>query len=74
MIIASGSKTTADAVDYLARRFYSVPLAATDRAAWAAFLTKELGTDRIDRAKTYLEDGLRMLLHLMLSSPDYQLG
>ena len=74
MIIASGSKTTTDAVDYLARRFYSVPLAADDRAAWAAFLTKELGTDRIDRAKTYMEDGLRMLLHLMLSSPDYQLG
>ncbi len=74
MIVASGSKTTTDAVDYLARRFYSVPLAADDRAAWAAFLTNELGTDRIDRAKTYMEDGLRMLLHLMLSSPDYQLG
>ena len=74
MIMASGSKTTTEAVDYLARRFYSVPLAADDRAAWAAFLTQELGTDRIDRAKTYMEDGLRMLLHLMLSSPDYQLG
>ena len=74
MVVASGCKTTTDVVDYFARRFYSVPLAVDDRAAWAAFLTKELGTDRIDRAKTFMEDGLRMLLHLMLSSPDYQLG
>jgi uncharacterized protein (DUF1800 family) len=74
MVLAGGAATTGDAVDLLARRFFSVPIARADRDAWTAFLTQELGTDRIERARTYMEDGLRELLHLMLSSPDYQLG
>lgn len=74
LVVASGSRTTADAVDALARRFLSAPIGAAQRAAWVEFLTRELGTDRIERASTYMEDGLRMLLHLMLASPDYQLG
>ena len=31
---------------------------------WSQFLTKELGTDSLDRAKTYMEDALRMTAHL----------
>ena len=73
MVIASGAKTSGEVVDLFAQRFFSVPMASADRAAWAAFLSEQLGTERIDRARTYMEDGLRMLLHLMLSSPDYQL-
>ena len=38
-----------------------------------AFLTEQLGTDRIQRARICMEGVLRMTLHLMLSSPDYQL-
>ena len=38
-----------------------------------AFLTEQLGTDRIQRTRTCMEGVLRMTLHLMLSSPDYQL-
>lgn len=74
MVQASGATTTADVVDLFADRFFSVPPEAGDRTAWIAFLTAQLGTDRIDRARSYMEDGLRMLLHLMLSSPDYQLN
>ena len=74
IVLAGGAQTSADAVELLARRFFSVPPPAAERAAWAAFLTGQLGTDRIERARSYMEDGLRMLLHLMLSSPDYQLG
>ena len=72
-VLASGAQTTGEVVDLFAQRFFSVPMATADRAAWAAFLSTQLGTDRVDRASTYMEDGLRMLLHLMLSSPDYQL-
>jgi hypothetical protein len=38
-----------------------------------AFLTKELGTDNIQRARTYMEDPLRMALHLVMSTPEYQI-
>ena len=73
MVREGGAETSGEVVDLFAQRFFSVPMAADDRAAWSAFLTEQLGTDRIQRASTYMEDGLRMLLHLMLSSPDYQL-
>ena len=73
IVLAGGARNTGDAVDLLAQRFFSVPVANQDRAAWTAFLTEQLGTDRIERARTYMEDSLRMTLHLMLSSPDYQL-
>jgi hypothetical protein len=43
------------------------------RAALVAFLTKELGTDAIDRAKSYMEDALRMTAHLVMSTPEYQI-
>jgi hypothetical protein len=74
MVKARGLKTTAEAVDYFAKRFLSVPLPAASQAALEAFLNKELGTASVREAETYMEDGLRMMLHLMLSSPEYQLG
>ena len=74
IVLAGNAATTADAVDLLARRFFSVPVAAADREQWIALLDRELGTDNMARAQSYMEDGLRTLLHVMLSSPDYQLG
>ena len=74
MVLASDARGTAEVVDLFAQRFMSVPMASADRAAWAAFLSEQLGTESIERARTFMEDGLRMLLHLMLSSPDYQLN
>jgi hypothetical protein len=38
------------------------------------FLTRELATDNLEQAQTYMEDPLRVLLHLIMSMPEYQLG
>ncbi len=73
LVLASGAQDTGAVVDLFAQRFFSVPMDGADRAAWTTFLSEQLGTDRIARASTYMEDGLRLLLHVMLSSPDYQL-
>jgi len=72
MVLESGSKTTGEAVDYLTWRMLRVPTAQVTRDGFVAFLTKELGTDSIDRAKTYMEDPLRMTVHLIMSTPEYQ--
>jgi len=61
-------------VDYFAYRFLRVPLDAATRARYIEFLRAELGTDNLRDAATYMEDPLRMLLHLMMSAPEYQLG
>ena len=74
MVKDSGARTTGDAVDYLLWRLLRVPAAPSTRDALVAFLTKELGTDSIDRAKTYMEDGLRLTAHLIMSTPEYQLA
>jgi hypothetical protein len=74
MVLESGAKTTAEAVDYLIWRMVRVPPATATRDAFVEFLTGELGTDSIDRARTYLEDALRMTVHLIMSTPEYQLS
>jgi uncharacterized protein (DUF1800 family) len=73
MLLAGGAKTTAEAVDYLTARLLRVPAANAARDALVAFLTQELGTEDLERAKTYMEDALRMTVHLVMSTPEYQL-
>ena len=73
MVLESGAKTTGEAVDYLMWRMVRVPMAKVTRDALVTVLTKELGTDSIDRAKTYMEDPLRMTAHLIMSTPEYQI-
>jgi len=73
MVVESGAKTTGEAVDYLTWRLLRVPAAPEMRDALVSFLTKELGTDSIDRARTYMEDALRMTAHLVMSTPEYQI-
>jgi len=73
MVLESGARTTAEAVDYLMWRMLRVPTAKAARSTFVAFLTRELGTDSIDRAKTYMEDALRMTVHLAMSTPEYQI-
>jgi hypothetical protein len=51
-----------------------VPPPDEKRRALVKFLSGELGTADIATAKTYMEDSLRLLLHLILSEPEYQLG
>jgi hypothetical protein len=73
MVVDAGAATTADAVDHLMWRIMRVPPSQTMRDGLIAFLTKELGTESIERAKTYMEDPLRMTVHLIMSTPEYQL-
>src|ERR1700674_1512527 len=73
MVLESGSRTTAEAVDYLMWRMLRVPIAKVTRDVFVTFLNNQLGTDSIDRAKTYMEDPLRMTVHLIMSTPEYQI-
>ena len=73
MVLESGAKTTGEAVDYLLWRMVRVPVTKAARDAFASFLAKELGTDSLDRARSYMEDPLRMTVHLIMSTPEYQL-
>jgi hypothetical protein len=70
---AAGADTVDKVVDHFVQRFLSVPLADKDRAVLAAFLRGKLGSDQIQPGAT-LEDSLRELLYLVLSTPEYQLG
>jgi uncharacterized protein DUF1800 len=73
MVMASGSTTTAEAVDYLLWRLLRVPAAKPTRDAFVSFLTGELGTESLERARSYMEDALRMTVHLIMSTPEYQI-
>src|SRR3984893_15772053 len=73
MVVESGSKTTGEAGDYLMWRVPRVATASGTRDVFVTFLNKQLGTDSIGRAQTYMEDPLRMTVHLIMSTPEYQL-
>jgi hypothetical protein len=74
MIRAEGLSTTAQVVDYFLLRFMSVPIGSGERQMLIEVLDRELGTSDIGAADSYLEDPLRLLVHLIMSRPEYQLG
>lgn len=67
-------KTPADVVALFVSRMLTVPPSPEAQQRLAAFLEKELGTNDIAAAQSYMEESLRMLMHLVLSLPEYQLG
>src|SRR5215472_332367 len=73
LVNAAGAKTAADAVDHLLRRLLSVPMNATVRGTLVTFLERQLGTADLARASTYMERPLRLIAHLIMSSPEFQL-
>ena len=73
-VLGSGAATTGEAVDYLLGRFLRMPVSSDTRDALVALLDAELGTADLIRARTYLEDPLRMVTHLIMSTPEYQIG
>jgi hypothetical protein len=73
MVMAAGAQTAADAVDHLTVRLLRRPLNANARAELARFLERELGTSDLVRASSYMERPLRLVAHLVMSSPEYQL-
>lgn len=74
MVRHAGLETTTDAVDYLLGRFLNVSVDQHYRAKLIAFLDDELGTSALEEASTYMEEPLRQLVHLILSTPEYHLG
>ena len=74
IVMDSGSKTTGEAVDVLLARFLRMPISTGQRDAFVAFLDAELGTSDLERAETYMEDPLRMVTHLIMSTPEYQIN
>jgi uncharacterized protein (DUF1800 family) len=73
MIETAGAHTVDGVVDHFVVRFLSVPLKEQDRAVLVSFLRTELGPDGL-RPGEKLEQTLRRLLYLVLSTPEYQVG
>ncbi len=73
MMRAAGADTVDRVVDHFIHRFLSVSLADRDRALLVNFLRGKIGSSGIGPSAT-LEESLRELLYLVLSTPEYQLG
>jgi len=74
LVRANRLQTNAEVVDYFGRRFLRLRLEPEICGAPRRLLDAELGTSQVSVASTYMEDSLRMLLHLIMSTPEYQLG
>jgi hypothetical protein len=74
MVASAKLKNTTEVVDYMIHRFMRVPPSDSTRRKLVSFLDKELGTADISVAQTYMEEPLRLLLHLIMSQPEYQLS
>ena len=74
MVLSAKLKNTTEVVDYMIHRFMRVPPSDSTRRKLVSFLDKELGTTDISAAQTYMEEPLRLLLHLIMSQPEYQLS
>ena len=74
IVTDAGCAGTGDAVDLLLGRFLSVPVDNGVRTMLVAVLEEQLGTADIARARSYMEEPLRLLAHLIMSTPEYQLA
>lgn len=74
IVLAAQARTTTDAVDLLLQRFLAVPIDDEAHAATVAFLDEQLGTSDLVRARSYAEEPLRLVAHLIMSAPEYQLA
>ena len=73
VVLDAGAKTASDAVDHLLVRLLRVPVDAEVRRILIDLLERKLGTSDLTLAATYLERPLRLMAHLIMSSPQYQL-
>ncbi len=73
MLNEAGADTVDEAVDHFVYRFLSVQLSDRERGLLVEFLRGKIGSSQITQSNT-LEDSLRELLYLVLSTPEYQLG
>jgi hypothetical protein len=73
MASAAGADTVDKVVDHFLQRFLSVPLADKERSLLVGYLRDRLGAATIQPGEK-LEESLRELLYLVLSTPEYQVG
>lgn len=73
-VVNAGLTTPREVVNYFLGRFLVVPVDEETKAMLTRFFEEELGTSDITSSTSYLEDPLRLLLHVILSRPEYQLG
>ena len=74
MLNERGVENTSEAIDYLLARFMRVQPDSNTRSMLINFLDEDLGTASITEAQSYMEDSLRLVLHLIMSQPEFQLG
>ena len=74
MVLDARLRNTTEIVDYLIHRFMRVPPGNDARQKLIVFVNKELGTTEVAVAQTYMEESLRLVLHLIMSQPEYQLA
>ena len=74
MVMQAKLESPRAVVSYFADRFINVPLDEGTVETLSNFLAQELGTEEIVAAESYMEEPLRVLLHMILSRPEYQLG
>jgi uncharacterized protein (DUF1800 family) len=74
IVTDAGATTASDAIDVLIRQLLRVPLTPPARAALVDTLVRELGTETLAEAHTYMEHPLRIAAHLIMSSPQFQLA
>jgi hypothetical protein len=73
MVKTAGADTVDKVVDHFIHRFLRSSLGENDRALLVDFLRNKLGTSSV-RPSDNLEESLREVLYLVLSTPEYQLG
>jgi hypothetical protein len=74
MVLDAKLQNTTQIVDYFISRFMRVPPGEDARQKLIAFLNRDLGTPDVAVAQTYMEDSLRLVLHLIMSQPEFQLA
>ena len=73
-VVQAELTTPREVVAYLVDRFFAVGLDDALVERLAGFFEAQLGTADVQSAGTYMEEPLRLLLHVILSRPEYQLG
>ena len=73
-VVQAELTTPREVVAYLVDRFFAVGLDDALVERLAGFFEAQLGTADVQSAATYMEEPLRLLLHVILSRPEYQLG
>lgn len=74
MVQEAGAATAPQVVDYFVTRFVRLPLEPADRQALIGFLRARGGGEALDLQSPETEAHLRELLHLIMSTSEYQLG